>query len=545
MRSSLPWLALFVFCGTGFAASARNIVELGNTYLHLDFCSEKKDICRTVRVILPDNYTTENAVYPSFYMIADSGGARGWQTEQVTRQLLKARITPPIILVEIEPAEVSTAPVAAGRQAEFVARELVPYIDSNFRTLHSSDNRIIAAAGEDCKTALAILRSYDSFSRGALFSPLVPQTDVKKTGFNDPRLKLWLDASPADGSEPGPNFLTEPVARLTAFAAALNNSPFLYGHNYLTALRETALFAPGEKAARLKDALTFLSDGPGFEPVSVSGRVSGRKAGLNRVPENILFSLKTRYRNGITADRIPRENEIRVSPPYFGYRNGLLTLRYGAAPGPVTVTGRLGKLTGSAKVSVVKKAADSFMVTFTVTAPKDTPENAKIYLSGNSALLGGGKPDGIALTPGKTGSRHYRFSRRFPAGTALRFNFTLGDCDTAEKDSRGNFLPPRQLLVTADASINFRPAAWLSSDQIKSRNLAKKIQLKVLSPAKAAGMIAGPIKYRTDPAKYTHLQKIFPKPPPTAVSTHTVSDTAPAADTKPDTQAAVAAAQNK
>lgn len=501
MRLPLSLAALLLFCSAGFAATARNINEVDNTVKFFDLCSDSKDICRNVRVILPPRYKEENAGYPTLYLLADDEGAKPWRAEETLLALREKKIAPPMLIIEVEkPTTPSTITVTSARYAEFMVRELAPYIGSNFRALNSSSDRIIVAAGKTVEPAFIALTNYGTFSRAAFFSPMVSARFISDLKFNDPILKLWLDASPADGAEPDNNFLTEPVAAVVAVNAKLARSPLYRGYHYLTGLKTAALSDPNEKAARLANALLYLCEAPNHKIKKMTAAVSSAKAGLNRVPENVLFSLKTVYENGLLADEFPEEKNVRVSPPYFGCQSGLLTLRHGAVPGPVKITGLAGKFRASATVTVVKTATNTVQANFAVVAPPNTPKSAVIHISTANG-------NHTALAKDRKNPRVFRYRGRFAAGTALRFSFSLGTDETAEKDAQGAPLT-RTLVLTADTTRAFRPAMWISPEQIKAKNLAKQIELNVVSPAKSRDTIAGPVQYRFVPGKGQLLKSI-------------------------------------
>jgi predicted alpha/beta superfamily hydrolase len=76
---------------------------------------------------------------------------------------------------------------------------------------------------------------------------------------------------------------------------------------------------------------------------------------------------------------------------------------------------------------------------FLVQVPETTAPDASIYLSGNAAELGGGKPDGVKLYKAMN-SRHATVLAVAP-GTSLAFKVTRGSVETEEKGAQGEDLP--------------------------------------------------------------------------------------------------------
>jgi predicted alpha/beta superfamily hydrolase len=72
---------------------------------------------------------------------------------------------------------------------------------------------------------------------------------------------------------------------------------------------------------------------------------------------------------------------------------------------------------------------------FLVAVPETTAPDASIYLSGNAAELGGGKPDGVKLY--KAMNSRYATVLAIAPGTALAFKVTRGTVETEAKGARG------------------------------------------------------------------------------------------------------------
>jgi len=78
---------------------------------------------------------------------------------------------------------------------------------------------------------------------------------------------------------------------------------------------------------------------------------------------------------------------------------------------------------------------------FLVAVPETTEPDASIYLSGNVAELGGGKPDGVKLY--KAMNSRYATVLAIAPGTSLEFKVTRGSMGTEEKGARGEDIASR------------------------------------------------------------------------------------------------------
>jgi predicted alpha/beta superfamily hydrolase len=86
-------------------------------------------------------------------------------------------------------------------------------------------------------------------------------------------------------------------------------------------------------------------------------------------------------------------------------------------------------------------------VVFLVSVPSNTPADANLYLSGNTAALGGGKPDGLKLS--KTVDGHYAATISAAPGTSFEYAVTRGTAGTVEVNVRGEELAPRTFTMGA------------------------------------------------------------------------------------------------
>jgi hypothetical protein len=98
------------------------------------------------------------------------------------------------------------------------------------------------------------------------------------------------------------------------------------------------------------------------------------------------------------------------------------------------------------------------LVTWCVRVPEGTPADAKIYLCGNDAAVGGWDPRGVALEYFET--RLYRLELPLRVGMKLEYKFTRGSWQTVEKKRDGTERPNRVLNVVAAQDLLANVEAW-------------------------------------------------------------------------------------
>src|SRR5215471_4958007 len=98
------------------------------------------------------------------------------------------------------------------------------------------------------------------------------------------------------------------------------------------------------------------------------------------------------------------------------------------------------------------------MVEFVVRVPDNTPPESRVYLAGDSPVLGEWSARGVALEPGDDGT--HRASLDLPLGFNGRFLITLGTWREVENGGRGHELPPRELHVTGPLAVEVYVRGW-------------------------------------------------------------------------------------
>lgn len=103
-------------------------------------------------------------------------------------------------------------------------------------------------------------------------------------------------------------------------------------------------------------------------------------------------------------------------------------------------------------------AAQNVTLRFEVEVPKNTPDDAVVFVAGNLPQLGGWRADGLPLRRGDDGQ--YSGQAQVPANQLVEFKFTLGSWDGVEKTADGNEVANRQEAPDADTTVKAEVQRW-------------------------------------------------------------------------------------
>jgi predicted alpha/beta superfamily hydrolase len=97
-------------------------------------------------------------------------------------------------------------------------------------------------------------------------------------------------------------------------------------------------------------------------------------------------------------------------------------------------------------------------VTFNVTAPKETPADQVLYLSGSAPALGSWDAAGMPLTRGDDGK--YHGSAEVMSGVEYGFKVTRGTWGTVETDAKDEEAPDHILKAAGEENVDVAVANW-------------------------------------------------------------------------------------
>jgi enterochelin esterase-like enzyme len=144
----VAFIALTLFKRQVLAFDSGSVVE---REIHAESLEHNKigtDSLRKLLIYLPAGYATSPQRYPVVYMLFDPIDFTRHSAAKVFDQAIAAKIIPPCIFVVADfstplgPSWYTNSPVT-GNWDDFAVKELVPYIDTNFRTLTRSSSRAI------------------------------------------------------------------------------------------------------------------------------------------------------------------------------------------------------------------------------------------------------------------------------------------------------------------------------------------------------------------------------------------------------------------
>ncbi len=215
---------------------------------------------------------------------------------------------------------------------EFISRELIPYIDTNYLTFAEPSQRFIAAQGTE-----AALTAMELFAKPHLFGGLA----VASAG--DALARLALPQAPfrvfVSGTQ---QELALAQERLQWLGAA-------YGEGFALA------YAPDGQDLFAGVDYAYLSAPKAEVALRRLKAVSDKKALLLDSDETARLEVQARLANGRTYAYVPVS--LRMSPPYLQWNaaRGELRPLAGAEPGKVKITENVDKKTFSVKIKLKKQ----------------------------------------------------------------------------------------------------------------------------------------------------------------------------------------------
>lgn len=202
----------------------------GRIRYHRRFASKYLSTRRDLVVYLPPGYDAgARTRYPVLYLQdgqnlfdpATAFGGEDWQADLTADQLIRRGAIQPLILVGIYNTGVRRiseyTPTRdprlkkggkAERYAQMLAREIKPFIDSEYRTVKSSSSTGVGGSSLGALTALTVgLRYPGVFGRLALISPSVwwdggAVLRIVKDYRQRERARIWLDIGTEEGERP-------------------------------------------------------------------------------------------------------------------------------------------------------------------------------------------------------------------------------------------------------------------------------------------------------------------------------------------------------
>lgn len=132
---------------------------------------------RTFAILLPADYDSTQTRYPVLYLL--HGGGQDHTAFMARRDFARRARSVDMIVVMPAADRGGASPILAARYEDFLARDLVAYVDANFRTLAAPEARAIAGLSMGGMFAAATAWRYpDVFGIAGAFSPAAPRTEA-------------------------------------------------------------------------------------------------------------------------------------------------------------------------------------------------------------------------------------------------------------------------------------------------------------------------------------------------------------------------------
>lgn len=306
---------------SGFAQEELMIISPGReTFIH--FPSAVLGNKHTLTVFLPEKAIPLSKRYPVVYLLGAS------PNQAAEAQLFLEKHKALVVGIDLQEADYQNQ----AKIVEFVSRELIPYIDTNYLTFTDASQRFLAAQGKSAALAAIAL-----FAKPNLFGGLA----LASSG--DALEQLTLPAHSARV------FVTGRQPELALAQQTLQHLGLKYGKDFALAYASSA--------DGLFDGLDFAYLTAPADEVSLK-RLLPQQSGRTLVLGNdgsVALSVNARLNNGRTYVYIPVS--LRMSPPYLNWdaSRGELTALPGAEPGTVKISGGVDKIGFQTKIKLKKQ----------------------------------------------------------------------------------------------------------------------------------------------------------------------------------------------
>ncbi|WP_321372545.1 alpha/beta hydrolase-fold protein [uncultured Draconibacterium sp.] len=257
IRDGSRYMSIFIIPGDESEMYAADVSIAHGNLEKVWYKSSTLDLTRRMYVYTPAGYKESSEKYPVFYLLHGAGGDEdAWSSMgravQIMDNLIAAGKAEPMIVVMTNGNANQAAarvdyPVAqeqggmrgfgsAGKFEQSIIDDVIPYIDSNYRTLTDRGNRAIAGLSMGgAQTTYAALNNLDKFAWVGSFSGafvLWPNARaVSEGGANGPGRGPQLLSLEAVENTVFPDLNSSVNSELELFYIAIGNDDFLFEAN--------------------------------------------------------------------------------------------------------------------------------------------------------------------------------------------------------------------------------------------------------------------------------------------------------------------------
>lgn len=434
------------------------ITDAGRMQVVQAFPSTALGNTRSLRIYLPPSYDAETSrSYPVLYMhdgqnlFSASTAAFGveWQVDETLDQLYAEQVIEELIVVGIDNTsdrlgEYTPSKDAEGRggkgdvYARFIAGEVKPWIDSNYRTQCEAENT--AVMGSSLGGLISFYMGWnfpDHFSMaGALSTSLWwDERELLKeiqaySGHRIP-VQFWVDTGTGEGDDEDGNGLSYMVED----SRTLRDRLLSLGHQFEEDLGYQEQYGAGHNetawASRFQNPALFFFGIDQNPPVSaLSLTLYGTEVGVSGLTK-IPLEVNTSYENGLSMTvPNPQAGLVSQQPMIASVdAQGWIT---GVSVGEAMIIATYQGKSDETVIPVREYVSNNVAFTLSVEVPETTPDDAIVYISGSIAEVGGWDPAKVALT--RRDASHWYITLDLPRGQQFEYKFTRGSWSTVEKD---------------------------------------------------------------------------------------------------------------
>lgn len=142
------------------------------------FASDKLGHDRTVHIYLPPAYEQMEQSLPTLYFHDGSFYVNEARIPQILDYLIAHQQIQPVIAVFDDPVIRGKEYRGDENYRDYMAQELIPYIDKTFRTIPAADQRAVIGGSRGGLSALHLSHNTSQFEKCGTFSPAITPTSI-------------------------------------------------------------------------------------------------------------------------------------------------------------------------------------------------------------------------------------------------------------------------------------------------------------------------------------------------------------------------------
>ncbi len=144
------------------------------------FNSEALGHNRTVHVYTPPDYQGNSRDYPTVYFHDGSFYLDWGKAPQIMDYLISQKLMQPVIAVFDDPVERGKEYRGDTAYINYINKELIPHVDSNYRSLATREARAVVGGSRGALSSLILSHSSAAFSKCGTFSPAVYPREIQE-----------------------------------------------------------------------------------------------------------------------------------------------------------------------------------------------------------------------------------------------------------------------------------------------------------------------------------------------------------------------------